>query len=155
MKTSRLTMIAMILVLCSVLISGCAGWKTKVSEFNKPTRPAGCEQSLFYDYMPAPQLEGTVELIGISILVKNYPASKPFILKFATSMLKSLDDDQLTYLDFVTIANDNVKWINKYFGAPLVQFQPFMVPFDRPIPIYQCDRDILKKRFTELAAIVQ
>lgn len=118
-------------------------------------RPAGCEQSIIYDHLPAPRLSGAVILIAVSELARSQPKAQPYLLGAIDAVLKLLDDDQLTYVELASAAVQQVSWVNEYFGNRLLIYSEILSAFDRPIPLYPCDRDLIRAHLTKQRVLIQ
>ena len=118
-------------------------------------RPAGCEQSIIYDHLPAPQLSGAVILIAVSELARSQPKVQPYILGAIDAVLKLLEDDQLTYVELASATVQQVAWVNQYFGNRFLAYSEILSAFDRPIPLYACDRDLIRAHLTKQRVMLQ
>lgn len=118
-------------------------------------RPAGCEKSVIYDHVPAPKLTGGVILITVSELAKTYPSARPYLMGAIDAILDVLKDDKVTYAELAMRAAQQLKWVNSYFGIRLLAYSDLIAIFDQPIPIYACDRDLIKAHLTKQSALLE
>lgn len=118
-------------------------------------RPPGCEQSIIYDHLPAPKLSGAVILIAVSELARSQPKAQPYILGAIDAVLKLLEDDQLTYVELASAAMQQVSWVNEYFGNRLLVYSEILSAFDQPVPLYACDRDLIRAHLTKQRVLLQ
>lgn len=139
-------------VLLCLLLQACGmtGMLTSATQ-----RPAGCEQSLIYDHLPAPKLSGTVILIAVSELARSQPKAQPYLLGAIDAILKLLEDDQLTYVELASASVQQVAWVNEYFGNRLLVYSEILSAFDQPIPLYPCDRDLIQAHLTKQRVLLQ
>ena len=147
MKLCMLLTLALCLVLQACSTSGMLTSATQ--------RTAGCEQSIIYDHLPAPKLSGAVILIAVSELARSQPKAQPYILGAIDTILKLLEDDQLTYVELASAAVQQVAWVNEYFGNRLLIYSEILSAFDQPIPLYPCDRDLIRAHLTKQRVLLQ
>lgn len=133
------------------MLTSCSHFQNLASQNQTPV---GCENSVIYKNIPNPKLIGVVNIIVVNEGVIAYPKAKPFIKTGVESLLKALEDDSLTYVDFLTMVSDNVKWVNKYFGNRLVTYTEILSIFDSPLPIDSCDRDLIKAHLLKIKNLV-
>lgn len=119
------------------------------------TRPTGCEQSIIYDHLPAPKIAGGVILIAVSELARSQPKAQPYILGAIDAVLQLLEDDRLTYVELASAAVQQVSWVNEYFGNRLLVYSEILSAFDRPIPLYPCDRDLIRAHLKKQRVLLQ
>lgn len=141
---------AALLVLLCMVMQGCAS--APMNALVSDTRPAGCEQSLIYDHVPAPRLAGGVLIIAVSELVRARPEARPYLVGAFDRLLSALGDNELTYIELATIAAEQISWVNQYFGDRLLIYSDLLGVFDRPIPLYPCDRDLIRKHLQKQRA---
>lgn len=118
-------------------------------------RPAGCEQSIIYDHLPAPKLSGAVILIAVSELAHSQPKAQPYLLGAIDAILKLLEDDQLTYVELASAAVQQVAWVNEYFGNRLLIYSEILSAFDQPVQLSACDRELIKSHLTKQRVLLQ
>lgn len=138
------------IALC-ILLQACGS----VNGLGTAARPAGCEQSLIYDHLPAPKLSGAVILIAVSELARSQPKAQPYILGAIDAILKILEDDQLTYVELASAAMQQVAWVNEYFGNRLLIYSEILSAFDQPVQLSACDRDLIKAHLIKQRVMVQ
>jgi len=107
-------------------------------------RPAGCEQSIIYDRLPAPKVSGAVLLIAVNEAAHAKPEVVMYILGSIDSILEVLQDDQVTYVELAMQAAQQISWINTYFGNRVLVYSELIAAFDRPVPLYPCDRMLIR-----------
>ena len=134
------------------ILSGCSYFQDLASQNQIPV---GCENSVIYKNLPSPKLVSVVNIIVVNEGVIAFPKAKPFIKTGVDSLLKALEDDSLTYVDFLTMVSDNVKWVNKYFGNRLVTYTELLSIFDSPLPIDVCDRNMIKAHLYKIKNLVE
>ena len=140
---------ALLMMLC-FLLQACAS--TPMNALVSDARPAGCEQSLIYDHVPAPKIASGVLIIAVSELVRARPEARPYLVGAFDRLLSALEDNELTYVELATIAADQISWVNQYFGDRLLIYSALLGVFDRPIPLYPCDRDLIRKHLQKQRA---
>ncbi|GEM_PF-5549392 len=116
--------------------------------------PAGCEESILYKNLQAARVVDAALVIGISVAATNHPETKPYLEKAVDALSEMLDDNQVTYVEFLEAAVTNVKWLNSYCGTALLAVSPVMAEFDRPIPINACDTRLLKEHLAREKAVL-
>lgn len=122
--------------------SACASMKT----FN--TRPAGCEDSMVYDYVPYPTVVSIIEADAAAKIVANNPSLKPYLVKFCSDMLVLLNSGvSITYFDLANLACDQIKWANGYAGVTVMVASELLAPLNQAVPIGSCDRAFLVTHF--------
>lgn len=122
--------------------SACASLKT----FN--TRPAGCEESVIYDYVPYPIVVSIIEADAVARIAANNPTLKPYLVKFCSDMLVLLNSGvSITYLDLANLACDQIKWANGYAGLTVMVASEILAPMNQALPIGSCDQAFLVTHF--------
>lgn len=74
--------------------------------------PAGCEESILYKNLQAARVADAALVIGISVAATNHPETKPYLEKAVDRLSEMLDDNQVTYVEFLEAAVANMKWLN-------------------------------------------
>ena len=113
-----------------------------------PSRPDYCKEKPSLIYTVADQVHIDPRVLDSLLLYANLEALRhncylPQQVRYAVSSLRALLQGNPTYADVVELALTWTSYINQYAGSVVVALSTITPYLDRPVPLLDCDRQLI------------
>ena len=134
----------MIVIVCLMFVVACGPLQLKPTVI-----PEGCEDSLIYSKLPYPQVTDTVLQVAVYQFAIE-TGSAPQILDVINTIEAALvSPTGMNFSDFVLLVNEQVGLLNARWGVSLLIVSESLADLSVPIPISECDKNLLLKHLAK------
>ena len=134
----------LIVIICLMFTVGCSGLQMKPTVI-----PEGCEDSLIYSKLPYPQVTDTILQVSVYNFAVETGAA-PQILDVINTIEAALaSPGGMNFSDFVLLVNEQVGLLNARWGVSLLIVSDSLADLNVPIPISDCDKNLLLKHLAK------
>ena len=134
----------LIVVVCLTFMAGCAGFQMKPAEI-----PVGCEDSLIYSKMPYPQVTDTILQVSVYNFAVETGAAPQILDVIGHLEVALANPGGMNFSDFVLLVNEQVGLLNQRWGVSLLIVSESLADLNLPLPISDCDRNLILKHLAK------